>query len=52
MRCRPKATWIRDRVVEFDSSHDQVVLSDGSRLGYDYLVVAVGIKCAGTPSRA
>jgi sulfide:quinone oxidoreductase len=39
-----KATWIRDAVIEFDPAHNQVVLEDGSRVGYKFLVVAVGIK--------
>ncbi len=39
-----KATWILDAVVEFDPAHNQVVLGDGSRLAYDYLVVAAGIQ--------
>lgn len=38
------ATWIRDRVTAFDPEHNEVTLRDGSRLAYDYLVVAVGIK--------
>jgi sulfide:quinone oxidoreductase len=39
-----KATWIKDRVTSFDPSGNQVVLGDGSRVSYDYLIVAVGIK--------
>jgi sulfide:quinone oxidoreductase len=38
------ATWIKDRVTSFDPSGNRVVLGDGSRVSYDYLVVAVGIK--------
>jgi sulfide:quinone oxidoreductase len=39
-----KATWIRDRVTAFAPDHDQVTLSSGERLGYDYLVVAAGLQ--------
>jgi sulfide:quinone oxidoreductase len=39
-----KATWIKDRVTSFDPSGNGVVLGDGSRVSYEYLVVAVGMK--------
>jgi sulfide:quinone oxidoreductase len=39
-----KAAWIKDRVTGFDPSGNQVVLGAGSRVSYDYLIVAVGIK--------
>jgi sulfide:quinone oxidoreductase len=38
------AAWIKDRVTSFDPSDNQVVLGDGSRVSYDYLIVAVGIE--------
>jgi sulfide:quinone oxidoreductase len=37
-------TWIRDRVTAFCSGSNAVVLSDGSRVTYDQLVVAAGIQ--------
>jgi sulfide:quinone oxidoreductase len=39
-----KATWIKDRVTEFEPADNRVVLGSGARVSYDYLVVAVGIK--------
>ena len=39
-----KATWLRETVTEFDPEHNEVVLADGSRVGYDFLIVAVGIQ--------
>jgi sulfide:quinone oxidoreductase len=39
-----KATWIHDAVTEFDPANNQVVLRDGGRLGYDFLIVAVGLQ--------
>ena len=39
-----KATWIRAAVTGFDPAANQVLLDDGSRVSYDFLVVAVGIK--------
>jgi sulfide:quinone oxidoreductase len=39
-----RATWIKDRVTRFDPANNQVILQDGGRVSYDYLIVAVGIK--------
>ncbi len=39
-----KATWIRQAVVSFEPAENAVTLDDGTRVGYDYLIVAVGIK--------
>jgi sulfide:quinone oxidoreductase len=39
-----KAQWIHDAVSEFDPVNNQVVLRSGARVGYDFLIVAVGIK--------
>lgn len=36
--------WEQAAVTEFDPQHDQVVLSDGRRLGYRMLVAAPGLK--------
>ncbi|UTI66854.1 NAD(P)/FAD-dependent oxidoreductase [Paraconexibacter antarcticus] len=40
-----KATWIKDRVTELRPADDAVVLSDGSAVGYDYLIVCPGLVC-------
>ena len=39
-----KATWIRQAVASFEPAENAVTLDDGTRVGYDYLIVAVGIK--------
>jgi sulfide:quinone oxidoreductase len=39
-----RATWIRSSVASFDPAQSAVVLSDGRRIGYDWLIVAVGIR--------
>lgn len=36
--------WVRSRVAAFEPENDSVVLADGSRLRYEYLVVAAGIQ--------
>jgi sulfide:quinone oxidoreductase len=36
--------WIRGTVAAFDPDHDAVELADGRRLGYDVLVVALGLQ--------
>src|SRR5690554_3843638 len=38
------AQWIRNAVAELDPDNQQVVLSDGRRVGYDILVVTPGLK--------
>lgn len=38
------ATWIHAAVTEFRPAESTVVLSDGTPVSYDYLVVAVGIQ--------
>ncbi|BAP79017.1 pyridine nucleotide-disulfide oxidoreductaseclass-II [Pseudomonas sp. MT-1] len=44
-RCIPtKAQWIRAAVEAFDPEHQQVVLEDGSRIGYRSLVVCPGLS--------
>lgn len=40
-----KATWIKDRVTSLCPADDMVVLSDGTTVGYDYLVVCPGLVC-------
>jgi sulfide:quinone oxidoreductase len=36
--------WSQNNVTKFDPDNNSVVLSDGSTLKYDYLVVANGIE--------
>ncbi len=36
--------WIRDKVTEVHPDQNYVVTASGNRIGYDYLVVAPGIK--------
>lgn len=44
-RCIPtRAQWIRAAVEAFDPEHQQVVLEDGSRIGYRSLVVCPGLS--------
>ncbi|KAI8096641.1 uncharacterized protein BX664DRAFT_324520 [Halteromyces radiatus] len=38
------AEWIQDKVTKLDPDNNQVQLSNGEVLGYDYLVVAAGIQ--------
>src|SRR5579875_170009 len=39
-----RATWIKDRVSQFEPADNQVVLASGGRVSYEYLIVAVGIQ--------
>ena len=39
-----QATWIRGAASGFHPGQNQVELADGSRVGYEYLVVAPGLK--------
>ncbi len=40
----PGTTWIQDAVSAFDPEHNRVTLRSGDTIGYDYLVVAMGIQ--------
>ena len=41
----PKSVqWVRESVIEFAPAHNQVVLSDGTRLAYSVLIVAPGLR--------
>ncbi|MBL9125681.1 MAG: NAD(P)/FAD-dependent oxidoreductase [Planctomycetaceae bacterium] len=40
----PGAAWIREHVAEFHPEQNYVVTREGRRIGYDYLVVALGIQ--------
>lgn len=43
--CLPaRATWIRGRASSFDPANHQVLLDDGRRVGYRYLVTAAGLQ--------
>ncbi|CAG7825310.1 unnamed protein product, partial [Allacma fusca] len=37
--------WVRDRVIRFSPKTNRVVISNGTEVEYDYLVVALGIQC-------
>lgn len=39
-----RATWIKKSVDTFEPVDNSVVLDDGSKIGYEYLVVALGIR--------
>ncbi|KAL5964042.1 Sulfide:quinone oxidoreductase mitochondrial [Taenia solium] len=38
------AEWIQDKVVGFDPQNNQVTVSGGRQISYDYLVICVGLK--------
>lgn len=38
------ATWIKQSVDSFEPNDNSVILDDGSKIGYEYLVVALGIR--------
>ncbi|TVP83217.1 MAG: NAD(P)/FAD-dependent oxidoreductase [Alkalicoccus sp.] len=38
------AEWIQERAASFDPDNNSVYLGDGSRITYDYLIVAAGIQ--------
>ncbi|QRG68356.1 FAD/NAD(P)-binding oxidoreductase [Brevibacillus choshinensis] len=38
------AAWVQDAVTEFRPNENAIVLASGSKLNYDYLVVAAGIQ--------
>jgi len=43
--CIPKrATWIKNAAKEFDPEKNAVILDDGTRVEYDYLIAAPGLK--------
>lgn len=37
-------TWVKDKAVEFDPQNNSVKTASGETIGYDYLVVAAGVK--------
>ena len=37
-------TWIRDRVAAIDPDAQTITTASGERVGYDYLVIAVGVE--------
>lgn len=39
-----EATWFRDRVVAVDPDNQVVETANGERIGYDWLIVAAGLK--------
>ncbi|KAJ2159771.1 hypothetical protein GGF46_002766 [Coemansia sp. RSA 552] len=40
----PEAKWINQAAAEIDPENNTVVLADGSKVSYEYLVVAAGIE--------
>ena len=36
-------TWIQKWAKDFDPANNAVILDDGSKINYDYLVVAMGV---------
>lgn len=40
----PGTTWIQAAVSGFDPEHNRITLHSGDTIGYDYLVVAMGIQ--------
>ena len=39
-----RATWIKEPVASFEPDSNQVVLSNGKIIGYDFLVTALGLS--------
>ncbi len=39
----PDARWVRSSVTEFHPAENYVVTADGQKVGYNYLVVALGL---------
>ena len=42
----PQADWLKTSVTEFRPEENTVLTADGSKIKYDYLIVAVGLKVA------
>ena len=42
----PQADWLKTSVTEFRPEENVVVTAEGSKVKYDYLIVAVGLKVA------
>ena len=42
----PQADWLKTSVTGFRPEENVVLTSDGSKVKYDYLIVAVGLKVA------
>lgn len=40
----PGTTWIQEGVATFDPDNNQVTTTNGNTIGYDYLVVTVGLQ--------
>lgn len=39
-----QATWYKTSVTEFHPEENYIVMADGKKIGYDYLVVALGLQ--------
>lgn len=40
----PQAKWIQNPVAEFHPDQNYIVTKDGTKVGYEYLVVAMGLQ--------
>lgn len=40
----PRAKWIKERCLSFQPEENQITLSNGEKLTYDFLIVAAGIQ--------
>ena len=40
----PQARWLKAAVTSFIPEENSVVISNGKRIGYDYLIVALGLQ--------
>ena len=40
----PQANWLQTAVTGFNPDENFVVTSDGKKIGYDYLIVGLGLQ--------
>ena len=40
----PQARWLKDAVASFNPEENLVITSNGKRIGYDYLIMALGLQ--------
>ena len=40
----PQAKWVKEAVTEFRPEENVVVTKEGRKIGYEYLVVAMGLQ--------
>lgn len=41
----PLVKWVKDKAIKYNPSANNVEISNGDKIEYDYLVVASGIEC-------